>query len=181
MVQHGKFIGKIEINGSIERCTLYVFMPDECLSISDVDFHENGKHHKQLLFSPCTRGMLLTHNADELSGGRYFELSGTNVGTFNEGRSAPYGEGEFDCRRIQALRLDLAYFVDGIAVTISGATLPGSKVTTPGQNHHESLPPWHFKIQFDIPRSDFKELFALNDLGLETLNHVYDQYAKRRA
>lgn len=181
MVQHGKFIGEVEIDGSIEQRPLYVFKPDESISISDVDFHENRKHHRKLAFSPCTRGMLVTHIPDELAGGRYYELSGTRVGAFYEGRSAPYGEGEFVIRPIQDLRLDLAYFLDGMAVTISGETLPGAKVTIPGSSHTESLTPWHFKVQFNIPRAEFKDFFALNDFGLETLNKVYEQYAKRRA
>lgn len=181
MVQHGKFLGEMEINGSTEQLILYVFMPDECMSISDVDFHENGKHHRQFLFSPFTRGMFVTHNANDLSRGRYFELSGTSVGTVSEGRSAPYGEGEWDVRNIQTVRLDVAYSQNGMAVTISGITMPGTTVTIPGSSNAKPLSPWQFKIQFDIPRADLKDIFALNDLGSHTLNQVIGQHAKHSA
>lgn len=177
MKQHGNFLGELEINGRVEHLMLYVFLAGEDLSICDIQFPKTLERHRRFGFSPFTRGMLVTHAADELAHGRFFELSGTRVGSIRDGRSAAYGEGEWDRRIVRALRLDLAYFMRGISVTMRGETLPGTKVRDPGPACETVLPPWQFRLQFDIPRDAFRDLFDLNDLGEQTLNEVFERYA----
>ena len=181
MIQHGKYLGKIEIDGNIEQRMLYVFMPDECMSISDADFHENQNHHRAFSFSPFTRGMFVTHHPANLARGHYFELKGTKVGIVRDGQDAPYGEGKWDLRVIQTVRFDVAYSQCGIEVAISGHTLQGTKVQIPGPSSTELLPPWQFKILFEIPLVDIKNLFNLNDLGWQTFSELIKQHAKSRA
>lgn len=171
MWSKGEFQGSLSINGVSESLLLYVFLPETSISIKD---KENttcryGKH-RSLNFSPCTLGMLRAVSQETIKAGKYYEISGSRIGAFSEGCSAPYGEGEYDIRHIQTVRLDLKYFQDGIDIAIAGFAEP----TTDDLGRLDS---WTFSLEFTIPRLEIPKFFNLNELGEKTFAWEYDEHA----
>lgn len=174
MWSRGVFQGSLTINGVSEHLPLYVFLPETSISIQDKEFTtcQHGTH-RSLGFSPCTLGMLRASDRDALRIGNHYEISGSHIGTFVEGCSAAYGEGEYDIRYIQSIRIDLKYFRDGIDVAITG-------VADPAKDDIGRLDPWKFALEFTIPRSEVPKFFNLNELGESTFAWGYDEHAPIR-
>jgi hypothetical protein len=174
MWSRGVFPGSVTINGASEHLLLYVFLPETSISIQDKEFTtcQHGTH-RSLSFSPCTLGMLRTSNRETLQTGKHYEISGSLIGTFVEGCSAAYGEGKYDTRCIQSIRLDIKYFRDGIDVAVSGVASPAKD--------DDRLSPWSFILRFTIPRSEVPNFFNLNELGESTFAWEYDEHAPIRS
>lgn len=174
MWSRGVFQGSLTINGVSEDLSLYVFLPETSISIQDKEFTtcQHGTH-RSLRFSPCTLGMLRTSDREALQTGKHYEISGSGIGTFNEGCSAAYGEGEYDIRYFHSIRMDLKYFRDGIDIAFAG-------IAEPAKGDVGRLEPWQFTLEFTIPRSEVSKFFNLNELGESTFAWEYDEHVPIR-
>jgi hypothetical protein len=163
----GRFPARWRINGRTEDVESYFFIAGASLSVSDKE--HTTSQHRHIGLHPLDRGMIATHIPAELKSGVFFEVSGTRVGTFREGRSFAYGEGEYVSRPIRKFRIESKYLRSHIEVKLScrAEAAPEDRGKVDG---------WELAVEFEISRSDFRGFFALNDLGMRTYEEVYNRY-----
>lgn len=168
----GEFGGLIMINGKVEAETVSVFLNGNSLSVRRGG--DSRVSRKELTVSPFNQYMLFTQDPKKMSGGFFYEISGTRVGGYSEGPLGHPGDGEFDYRPLRSFRLDVKYHASGITTALSGKTDEG---TSP-YNDKLVLEPWEFVIRFDIPKTNMQEFFQFGDSVREYVHKLFDEYCK---
>lgn len=169
----GEFDGRITINGKTEMDAVSML-----ISNGSASFRLRGRQigpHRDLHIVPFSKLMFLNLVPERFAEGCYYELRGTEIGSWTYGPLGHPGDGEYEIRRFGMVRLDVRYFVDRIEAVISGKTDPGTSPYDP----NAVLDPWEFSVQFAIPRVGLEKLFGIDESIKEHVNALFEKHCER--
>lgn len=156
---HGEFDGEIILNDQLISSRVSVFLSENEISISGLGSRE--VEEKKLSILPFNKHMIMSQSPEMIATGFEYQISGTRIGGFHDGRVAP--ESRMDSRPVQGVHIKVNYTQQGIAVSITGVTLEGNADGEAGQR----LEPWKFEVKFFISLKQIQSFFKLKDSTFE--------------
>lgn len=104
-----------------------------------------------------------------------YSISGTNVGSFNNGPLGHPADGEFDTWTVTQFSIQATFSRECLAVRIDGTTAQGtSGFYRDGGRYLEPLPPKQFNVTFELPRREMKQFFSMNEGHLQNVEEILD-------
>lgn len=171
MPERSELEGFIQINGINQTGKVAVFVSDYEAVISDTR-EPSGLIKEKLYLHPFNLHMLRNSQSNVMKSGFFYSVSGTSVGSYAQGPLGNPRDCEFNQRPVKRFDIHSQYTAELLTVKIEGTTEAG--VHAFPQNQGKPLPPWAFKIQFAVPRSDMKRFFGFADFNYPAFEQLLD-------
>jgi hypothetical protein len=162
-----KLGGRFEIDGSLlaENLSLYFYDDEQTIQLRAADQSIPGARGQRLYLHPLSRNMLRSGLWESPGRSAEYSISGTNVGSFNNGPLGHPADGEFDTWTVTQFSVRATFSRECLAVGIGGTTAQGtSGFYRDGGRYLEPLPPKQFNVTFELPRGEMKQFFGMDKL-----------------
>jgi len=172
-----KLEGRFEIDGSLlaENLSLYFYDDEQTIQLRAADQSIPGARGQTLYLHPLSRNMLRSGLWERPERSAEYSISGTNVGSFNNGPLGHPADGEFDTWTVTQFSIQATFSRECLAVRIDGTTAQGtSGFYRDGGRYLEPLPPKQFNVTFELPRREMKQFFGMNELQFQNAEEILD-------